>query len=120
MNGNGIVDEIVTWLRKWQALINLGDFERAKPLFSEDVVAFGSLTAVMSGKEDLVEHQWSSVWPRIKDFAFTYDSLHTFADEARHVVTAAMLWRSLGRRRDGSWYERRGRATLVLRRSGDE
>lgn len=117
--GNGIVDEIVTWLHKWQALINSGDLEKAKPLFADDVIAFGSLTAVMSGKADLVEQQWSSLWPRIKDFTFGYDSLHTFADEARRVVTAAMLWRSLGRRRDGSWYERRGRATLVLRRESD-
>jgi ketosteroid isomerase-like protein len=112
------MDEIVAWLREWQALINSGDLETAKPLFSDDVIAYGSLTPVMTGRADLMERQWSSMWPRIKDFAFSEDTIHILADEGMRVVTVATLWRSLGLRRDGSTYERRGRATLVLRREG--
>ena len=112
------MDEILAWLRQWQALINAGDFDAAKPLFSDDVIGYGSLAPVMAGRDDLIERQWTSVWPRIRDFAFDYDSLHIFADEAMRVVSAATLWQSLGLRPDGSWYERRGRATLVFRREG--
>jgi len=112
------MDEISAWLRQWQALINAGDFAAANPLFSDDVIAYGSLTPVMTGKDDLIRRQWSSMWPRIKDFSFNYETLHTFADEGMRVVSAATLWQSLGRRSDGSWYQRRGRATLVFRREG--
>lgn len=112
------MDEILAWLREWQARINAGDFEAAKPLFSDNVIAYGSLTPVMAGKDDLIGRQWSSVWPRIKDFSFNFESLHTFADERMSVVAAATLWQSLGLRSDGSWYQRRGRATLVFKREG--
>jgi ketosteroid isomerase-like protein len=112
------MDEILAWLRQWQALINAGDFAAAEPLFSDDVIAYGSLTPTMAGRDELLRRQWSSVWPRIKDFSFDYESLHTFADEGMGVVTAATLWQSLGLRADGSWYQRRGRATLVFKREG--
>src|SRR5579862_1903926 len=98
------MDEIHAWLKEWQGLINAGDFEAARPLFSEDVIAFGSLTPAMAGKDDLIERQWSSMWPRIKDFRFSHDSLRTFADDGNRVVAAATLWQSLGLRADGSWY----------------
>ena len=112
------MDDVIAWLHKWQALINQGDIDAARPLFADDVVAYGSLINTMEGKSDLVRRQWSAVWPRIKNFTFDLDHIHVFGKDGEQLVVVAVPWHSLGRRADG-WYDRRGRASLVLRRTAD-
>lgn len=106
-------EEIFEWLDVWQALINSGQFEVARSLFSDDVVAFGTVTGVMTGLADLERRQWRQVWHRIKDFKFDQETAAVFSDLNSNFATVCCLWHSLGRTK-ASWYERRGRVTLVL------
>lgn len=105
--------EVFDWLDTWQSLINSGDFESARALFSADVVSFGTVTGFMRGLCELEERQWRQVWHKIRDFRFEKDAAIVFADERSPLVTVACLWHSHGRTRS-AWYERRGRVTLVL------
>ena len=81
-------------------------------MFAPDVVAFGSLTEVMVGLDSLIEEQWSQIWPNTRDFSFDSPLLLSIEDNLCVVVAE---WGSQGRLADRH-YERRGRATLVLRR----
>jgi ketosteroid isomerase-like protein len=106
-------NQILDWLDHWESLINRGDYESARPLFSDDVVSFGTVTGIMKGRADLETRQWRQVWYRIKDFRFDKQTISVFSDNRSDFATIACLWYSLGQTRS-SWYERRGRVTLVL------
>jgi ketosteroid isomerase-like protein len=108
-------DEIFHWLDSWQQLINSGEYETARPLFADDVVAFGTVTSVMQGLADLESRQWRQVWYRIKDFTFDKDTATILSDPGANTAIVCCLWHSLGKTQS-SWYERRGRVTLVLKR----
>ncbi len=99
---------------QWQHLINSGEYEAARPMFANDVVAFGTVTSMMSGLADLESRQWREVWYRIKDFQFDKETAQTFLDPSAGMAVICCLWHSFGKTKT-SWYERRGRVTLVLR-----
>ena len=105
--------EIFRWLDTWQELINGEQYEAGRPLFSDHVVAFGTVAGVMRSISDLESRQWRQVWPRIKDFTFQKETAVIWSDTQSHFATLCCLWNSLGKAKT-SWYERRGRVTLVL------
>ena len=104
------------FLTEMQACVRAVDFERAQPLFAEDVVAFGTFATVVVGRDRLEQEQWRNVWPRIRDFTFRLDELHCLASGAD--VCAIVAWDSLGTQTDGATFSRPGRATLLLTQRG--
>src|ERR1700682_1657269 len=92
------------WLLEMQASVRSVDYVRARPLFAEDVVAFGTFATVVSGRERLEHDQWRNIWPKIRDFTFRLDRLHCLgSDEALCVVVP---WDSVGQRDDGQAFDR--------------
>lgn len=111
--GSGNVeDRVRQWLREWEDLINAADFENARPLFSESVLSFGTLAEILYGRSELEALQWRKVWPAIADFRFERPQILQLGDD----IVVVSLWHSRGKAKDGGWYTRRGRATLVLKR----
>ncbi len=77
MNLGGSATDIArAFLVEMQACARAVDYERAHALFGEDVVAFGTYAAVVSGREQLAQEQWRNIWPTIRDFTFRLDELH--------------------------------------------
>lgn len=107
--------DVLSWLERFQQCVRSFDYEAARPMFDDDVLAFGSLTDVMTDRNILENNQWRNVWPRIKDFSFETETLRLFTELPVNTITLACLWRSLGVIPSG-YYERRGRVTMVLRR----
>jgi len=105
--------DVETWLADWAEAIRARDFDRAHTMFAEGVVAFGSLTAAMEGREALAREQWRPIWNSTRGFAF--DPPAMVLDDG-HYVAVACTWSSEGQKREGGWYARSGRATLVLHR----
>jgi ketosteroid isomerase-like protein len=100
------------FLLEMQACVRAVDFERARPLFAEDVIAFGTFAAVVAGRDGLEREQWRNIWPAIGDFTFRLEELHCLGTlEALCVVVP---WDSTGRRANGETFSRPGRATLLL------
>ncbi len=99
------------WLDEWEHLINVANFEGARALFADDVVSFGTYAEVLHGLDQLEELQWRKVWPNIANFSFEEPSILV---REGGIATIVVLWHSRGRTSDGGWYERRGRATLIL------
>jgi ketosteroid isomerase-like protein len=102
------------FLIEMQECVRDVNYERARPLFADDVVAFGTFAAVVEGRGRLEYEQWRNVWPTIRDFTFRLDELHTLGTESWICVIAP--WDSLGKRANGESFSRPGRATLVLSR----
>ena len=100
------------FLEEMQACVRAVDFLRARPLFAEDAIGFGTYAAVVHGRDRIESDQWRQVWPRIKDFTFRLDELECLGGEA--TLCVIVTWDSLGTRPDGSTFPRPGRATLLL------
>jgi ketosteroid isomerase-like protein len=114
--GDSVTDIARAFLVEMQACVRAVDYERARALFGEDVVAFGTFAAVVSGREQLEQEQWRKIWPTIRDFTFRIDELHCVGTD--RMLCVVVPWDSLGRRDDGETFARPGRATLVLEPRG--
>ena len=106
-----------TFLLEMQECVRAVDYARARPLFADDVVAFGTFATVVEGRDRLEDEQWRNVWPNIRDFTFRLDELHSLGAEA--WICVIVPWDSIGQRADGASFSRPGRATLLLSRRGD-
>ena len=100
------------WLSALQKCVRAVDFEKAHPLFAEDVISFGTHATVVTGRDALEHEQWRHVWPRIREFTFRLDQVHCVGGDQSVVVIAP--WDSLGISSDGTLFSRPGRATIVL------
>jgi ketosteroid isomerase-like protein len=109
--------DVVAWFQYMQGCVQNVDFDRAKPIFSEKAVGFGTYGAMLDGLDTLVAGQWQNIWPTIKGFTFDMDSLRHGEDGK--LVWAICRWDSFGKRADGTEYPRPGRATVILERDGD-
>lgn len=110
-------DRVRDWLLEMQAAVRSVDYVRARPLFAEDVVAFGTFAAVVSGREQLEHEQWRSIWPTIRDFTFRLEQLHCLG--SGDALCVVVPWDSIGQREDGQTFSRPGRATLLLMSRGE-
>jgi ketosteroid isomerase-like protein len=100
------------FLVEMQDCVRVVDYERARPLFAEDVVAFGTVAAVVEGRGRLEQEQWHNVWPAIGDFTFRLDELRVLG--TAEAICVVVPWDSTGKREDGQPFSRPGRATLLL------
>jgi ketosteroid isomerase-like protein len=100
------------FLLEMQSCVRAVDFPRARPLFANDAVAFGTYATVVTGRDRLEEQQWRNVWPTIRDFTFRTDEMVCLG--TAEALCVIVPWDSLGTRGDGSTFSRPGRATLLL------
>jgi ketosteroid isomerase-like protein len=116
------LEEDVALVRRWfqhlQICVQMVDFAGARPLFAEDVVAFGSVTPVSIGRGATEEEQWRTVWGYIDGFRWRLDDLRAMVSGDRCTAVGMALFDSTGYTELGRPYERPGRATVVLGRAG--
>ena len=105
------------WLETWSGYVAAVDFDAAARLFDPTVVGYGTKANEVRGLPQLIEHQWSHVWPNIEGFAFDHAEADVWVSPDGLQGVIGSSWRSLGRRADGSTFPRVGRATIVLSRS---
>jgi ketosteroid isomerase-like protein len=103
--------EVRAWLESWAEAVRNCDFAGGRTMFSNDVVAFGTVAGAVSGIDALVREQWQRVWPKTRGFNFGSPLLLAVSSE---MAVVAVEWRSQGRSGSAT-HDRAGRATLVLR-----
>lgn len=108
--------EILGWLERFAACVREVDYAAARPLWHPDILAFGTWRRVLQGLEDFGARQWENVWPRTADFAFVTDEARVLASGDGALAVAIAPWTSTGFHKDGSTFDRPGRATIVLAR----
>ncbi len=112
MTARALEDIAREFLQEMQSCVRAVEFERARPLFADDVVAFGTFAEVVSGRDHLERQQWRNVWPTIRDFTFRLDDLHCLG--THDAICVIVPWDSRARDASGQEFSRPGRATLLL------
>lgn len=105
------------WLQRFARCVRERTYEEACPLFDESVFSFGTVADQVRGLEDLMAQQWREVWDVTQGFDFEYSGARCW--NAGALMGIAAPWSSQGRTEDGATFDRLGRATLLLRRSGE-
>jgi ketosteroid isomerase-like protein len=97
------------------------DYEGARPIFSDDMIAFGTFTDFMIGRQLAEQKQWRNVWGTIRNFRFDLDKIEAIVSADRLTAVGMGVWQSDGFHPNGDRFDRPGRTTVVLgrRKVGD-
>jgi ketosteroid isomerase-like protein len=107
---------VKTWFDTLAAHVREVDFIGARPIFATDMVAFGTFTDFMTGRDAAEQQQWRNVWPHIDEFRFRPD-VRAIVSPDRLQAAGMAIFDSTGYRQDGTSYDRSGRATVVFVRN---
>lgn len=110
-------DGIAEWFSSWDRLVDGVDFVPARELFSDDVIGFGTRMDTVKGLDRLERDQWRRVWPTIDRFRFDLSTLECVISPDRLQGIGIVVWRSTGYGKDGTPFDRPGRATVVFQRA---
>ena len=107
------------WFETLQAHVQAVDFTGARPIFAEDMIAFGTFSDFMTGRDAAERAQWRSVWHHIDAFRFR-DDIRAIVSPDRLQAVGMGVFYSTGYHQDRSSYDRPGRTTVVLVRRSTE
>ena len=112
---------VKAWFAKLAACVREVDFVGARPLFASEMIAFGTFTDFMIGRDTVESQQWRNVWPHIDEFRWRAD-IRAIVSPDRLQAVGMGIFDSTGYRQDGTPYDRAGRATILFGRErvGDE
>ena len=117
---NAAQDEDLARVRRWferlAEHVRAVDFAGARPIFAPDMIAFGTFTDFMTGRDKAEAAQWRSVWPHIDEFRWRPD-MRAIVSQDRLTAVGMAIFDSTGYREDGTPYERPGRATVAFGRA---
>ena len=68
------------WFERLGRCCDSVDYESARAIFADDVVAFGTNMEIESGLDSLQRSQWEGVWPNIEGFRFDLDEIRSKGD----------------------------------------
>jgi len=106
---------VKTWFDTLAAHVREVDFVGARPIFAADMVAFGTFTDFMTGRDAAEQQQWRNVWYHIDEFRFRPD-IRAIVSPDRLQAVGMAIFDSTGYRQDGTAYDRPGRATVAFGR----
>ena len=109
------VESVRAWFHRLAGHVQAVDFAGARPIFADDMVAFGTFTDFMTGREAAEQAQWRNVWPHIDGFRWRPD-IRVLVSPDRLQAVGMGVFDSTGYHRDGTAYDRPGRATVVFGR----
>ncbi|HET7882425.1 MAG TPA: nuclear transport factor 2 family protein [Acetobacteraceae bacterium] len=111
---------VQAWFETLAGHVREVDFIGARPIFAPDMIAFGTFTDFMTGRDAAERQQWRNVWQHIDGFRFRPD-IRAIVSPDRLQAVGMAIFDSTGYRQDGTPYDRAGRATVafVRERAGD-
>jgi ketosteroid isomerase-like protein len=109
--------EVRHWLEDFAACVRGVDYERARGMFAEEVVGFGTFARMLIGRDNLIAGQWMNIWGCTRGFRFLLEEAHVEVEG--EMAWVASPWHSQGRDEQGNWFDRHGRCTLVLKKRGE-
>ena len=104
---------VKAWFETLAAHVREVDYIGARPIFAPDMIAFGTFTDFMTGRDVAEQQQWRNVWPHIDEFRFRPD-IRAIVSPDRLQAVGMAIFDSTGYRQDGTSYDRPGRATVVF------
>jgi ketosteroid isomerase-like protein len=110
------IAHVQAWFAELARHVQAVDFAAARHLFAEDLIAFGTFTDFIDGREGAERAQWRNVWQTIDGFTWRLDGVRALVSPDRLFAVGMGVWDSTGYREDGTPFDRRGRATVSFRR----
>ena len=110
------LERVKAWFRRLSEHVRAVDFAGARPLFAEDMIAFGTFEDFVTGRERVETQQWRNVWPATSDFRYREDAIRALVSPDRLSAVGLGVFDSTGYREDGRPYPRPGRTTVALSR----
>lgn len=107
------LDAVRHWFTTLAEHVQAVDFVGARPIFAEDMVAFGTFTDFVTGRDNAERSQWRNVWHHIDGFRFRPD-IRAIVSPDRLQAVGMGVFDSTGYQQDGTPYDRPGRTTVVL------
>jgi ketosteroid isomerase-like protein len=107
---------IRNWFHELAEHVRAVDFAGARHLFAEDLIAFGTFSDFVGGRDKAELDQWRKVWPTIENFEWRLDKVKALVSPDRLFAVGLALWDSTGYHPDGRPFDRAGRATVTFRR----
>jgi ketosteroid isomerase-like protein len=101
------------WFHRLADHVRAVDFAGARPIFAPDMIAFGTFTDFMTGRDAAEQQQWRNVWHHIDGFRWRPD-IRVIVSPDRLQAVGMGVFDSTGYQRDGTPYDRPGRATIVF------
>jgi ketosteroid isomerase-like protein len=116
------LDRVRTWFRRLSEHVQAVDFAGARPIFAEDMIAFGTFENFITGRDRVEAAQWRNVWPVTTGFRWRLDDIRAIVSADRLTAIGMGVFDSTGYGEDGTPYDRPGRATIAFSRRavGDE
>ncbi|HUN50294.1 MAG TPA: nuclear transport factor 2 family protein [Candidatus Sulfotelmatobacter sp.] len=111
------IARIRRWFERLAHHVGEVDFAGARPLFADDLVAFGTVAEFVTGRAAVEQAQWRNVWPHIDGFCWRPD-IRAIVAADRLSATGMAVFDSTGYGAEGRAYARPGRATVAFRRAG--
>ena len=108
--------ELRAWLDDFALAVREVDYDAGQQLFAPDVVGFGTVGVLLSGRDTLMAAQWKRVWGVTSGFCFDMDQVTTRIHG--DVAWILVPWASRTGRADRGPLDRKGRATYILQRRG--
>lgn len=105
-----------TWFEELSGYCRDIDYEGARKIFAEDMIAFGTFTDFMNGRELTEQKQWRNVWGTIRNFRYDLDKIEAIVSADRLTAVGMGVWQSDGFHSDGTRFDRPGRTTVTLGR----
>ena len=113
------VAQVKAWFETLASHVREVDFVGARPIFAPDMIAFGTFTDFMTGRDAAEQRQWRNVWPHIDNFHWRPD-IRAIVSPDRLQAVGMGIFDSTGYQQDGSPYDRAGRATVAFVRSSPQ
>ncbi|WP_291298799.1 DUF4440 domain-containing protein [Elioraea sp.] len=107
---------VSAWFEELARHVQAVDFAAARHLFSPDLIAFGTFTDFIDGRDEAEAQQWRNVWQTIDGFTWR-EGVRALVSPDRLFAVGMGVWDSTGSMPDGTAFDRRGRATVSFSRA---
>jgi ketosteroid isomerase-like protein len=108
--------KVKAWFELLSSHVRAVDYAGARPIFADDMIAFGTFENFITGRDQVEAAQWRSVWGVTSGFRFRMDDVRAIVSADRLTAIGMAVFDSTGYHEDGTAYERPGRTTVALSR----
>jgi len=107
---------VKAWFGRLSEHVRAVDYEGARLLFADGMIAFGTFENFITGRERVEKAQWRNVWGVTSGFRYRMDDIRAIVSADRLTAIGMGVFDSMGYHPDGSAYERPGRTTAAFSR----
>ena len=80
------------WFERLAEHVRAVDFAGARPIFAEDMIAFGTFSDFVTGRDAVEAAQWRNVWPFIEGFRWRLDGVKAIVSPDRLTAIGMAVW----------------------------